>query len=255
MNAGHAPQHVLRATFALLGIGCANVPALGEVPSARLRQPSTEHGELVYEGDVVPSGRASPAFRYERRSRLAATGDWVSTHLTTSLSAPDRPVVLQVATHTEDYELRAFEEIHAQLGLVSRVEVVDGGSLVFTRLRGEESLTDREGPGAPVVVGPTLFGYVLAHYAELASRRRLRIRFAAADRGRSFAFDLRLENARTVAMVPQSPIFRLFVGAIRMTLDGTHQRITSYRGPVPPRLEGRSFDAQVGYRYARATYR
>ena len=238
--------------------GCASVPLhLSDSSAARLALAPALYGQLIYTGDVVPRGQAEPAFRYQRFVEARAAG-WVSTHLTRARGA-EGVLVLQQATHDDAYCLTRFEEVHQQTGLTSVVVVNADGSLAFSIERGDRTEQSSEGTGDPVVVGPTLFGYVRAHLDELRAGRVLPIRFAVADRGRSYGFSLRLERAvgRTFVVMSASDFFvGLAIDPMRIELDDAGDNILSYRGRVPARRAGlQAFDADVRYSYAVARFR
>jgi len=154
--------------------------------------------------------------------------------------------------HDRSFTLASFEEIHAQTGVRSAVTVATGGQLHFLVSNG--SAAD-EGPGDPVVVGPTLFGYALAHWAELSRGERLAIRFAVPAAGRSYPFVLELERSAAgtrVWMKPGALWLKLFTGDIWFDLDPATARVLRYQGPVPPLVGGRAVDARVDYTFSSA---
>ena len=248
--------HLLPLALSLwaLLLGCAAVPLpLSETLAARLARSPSLYGELIYTGEVVPQGETQARFRYQRFVEGA-----VSTHLTRAVD-DEAVLVLQQATHDAAYGLTHFEEIHAQTGLASVVDVNADGSLSFSVTRGDRVEQSSEGSGDPVVVGPTLFGYVRAHLAELRSGRTLPIRFAVADQGRTYGFSLHLEQAEGRAFVVMSArdfFVGLAIAPMRIEFDERGDNVVSYSGRVPPRLEGlQTFDADVRYAYAAARYR
>ncbi len=238
--------------------GCASVPPhLSDTSASRLGREPSLYGELIYTGEVAPLGQTHPVFQYQRFVERRDDA-WVSTHLTRS-SDTDAVVVLQQATHDEAYHLTRFEEVRQQTGLTSVVDVSADGRLAFSIERGDQTERSSEGGGDPVVVGPTLFGYVRTHLDELRAGNALPIRFAVADQGRSYAFSLRLDRAegRTfVVMAASDFLVRLAIDAMRIEFDDGGDNVLTYRGRVPARLAGlQSFDAEVRYSYAVERYR
>lgn len=253
--------HAAQITLLSLALSaCAgSVVPLSPHAQARLAAPAESAGALVYVGQVVPQGQTDAAFTYERRVQKAADGALVSTHLTYDASTEAR-VVAWRAEHTADYELRKFEEIQAQTGVVSSVQVLDDGGLRFSVTRGQETEQHLEPAGDAVVVGPTIVGFVLVHWDELLAGGEIPVRFAAADQGRTFDFTLALEQATptrvTIKFVASSFFIRLGIAPISMIFDRETKIIQRYIGRVPPRLEGLStFDATVDYEFAAASYR
>ncbi len=218
-------------------------------------------GGLVYQGQVFPDDgepTASSVFRYERR--VPAEGDeLVAWHLTF-----DGGVVMvsQQAASSASYDLHTFEEVNQQTGVRSRIAVGLDGGLVFTQFRGDQIETRSEGTGPPVVVGPTLFGFVLGKWKTLVAGEPVRVRFAAADLMQSFEFDLSItqQTARTtvVSFKPTSFWVRLAVETMFLTFDSETLNIVRYQGAVPPKLSDQGsltpFTARVDYTFATASY-
>jgi len=251
----------------LLGLlaGCANphVP-LGAEDLQRLQVAGDEHDQIIYRGTVTPVGDSEPAFRYERHvAEVRAEDDHpagqVSTHVTFGVSS-DAPLLFQRATHSPTYELEHFEEVQGQTGTVSSVTVRADGTLRFRVQRGEEREDRSEGHGDPVVVGPTLFGFVLEHWDALERGETLPVRFAVADQARSYAFTLRrtaaTDEATTVTLAASDFFVSLGIEPMQLVFDRGSRRIVRYTGRVPPLLDGRdAFDAVVDYRFDAQTYR
>jgi hypothetical protein len=223
-----------------------------------LSEPASSFGDLVYEGPVVPLGQDEPLFRYERRVQSAAEGRLQSTHLTFPVEGGSS-VLLHRAVHSADYRLHHFEEIHGQTGRWATVDIESDGRVSFHVRHGRETRHAMEEGGAPVVVGPTLFGFVRAHLQELIAGEALEVRFAVTDQARTYAFVLRCaesDSHRTLIRMEASDFFvRLGIDAMEIEVDSTGN-ITRYRGRVPvlrPDLE--AFDAEIHYRYFVPEYR
>ncbi len=215
-------------------------------------------GELIYTGKVVPVGTSAPAFRYERW--VARTDNVrVATHLTYPVGPACDPVLSQRATHTPEYDLLRFEESDEQVGGVGSLDIQHDGSLFFTLRRGSRVRTKTEPAGAPVVVGPTLFGYARAHLDKLRAGASIDVRFAVLSEARTYAFTLRatriLDECTTLEMAASSFFLRLVVDSMRFEFDHRKNQISTYQGRVPPRRNGRPFDAHVHYEYAATAYR
>lgn len=248
--------------FALAALGLAACkPGLASVaPSEATSQPPAppHAAELIYRGEVFAQGHEAPTCTYERRVTHGGP-EHTSTHRT---YAPDgaTPIVDQRAVHSARYRLHEFEEVHHQTGMTSAVQVRADGSLEFMRSKGRRVRTRSEGPGAPVVVGPTLFGVVREHFTELARGETIEIRFAVPERLRSYVFTLRRSKAdattTTIEMVAQSPFVRRSVGPMTMVFQTDDKTIVRYTGRVPPRLRGnRPMNARVEYTQVAASYR
>lgn len=247
--------------------GCGTLAtALPDPSRATLEQlartPNTA-GPRVYDGAVRPLDAAdggAPVFTYQRRVRVGG-GLQHSTHLTHDRAGA--VAVAIVASHTLGYELVEVEQIHAQTGVIGHARMLDGDRLELVRTRGGRTTRRVEHVDAPVVVGPTLFGWALAHWAELVAGERLRVRFAAIDDARSYGFELRLlardESTTVLSFRPTSPLVRAAVPAMRLVFDTRTKAILRYEGRVPPMLASahglRPLDARVDYTFAAAAYR
>ncbi len=252
--------HLLGSVVILLALSACRTTSTALTPQAivELEAPSSAAGQLIYTGRVVPEGHETAAFHYERWVEGQAK-TWTSTHVTFASGSPE-PVVAQRALHSSDYTLQHFEEIHRQTGVVSSVRVRQDGGLEFSTTKKGRTHTRSEGVGAPVVVGPTLFGHVLSHWDALLDGEALAVRFAATDRGRSYPFTLRLvettTDTTTIAFAASSPLVRMSIDTMHLVFDTSTKTIRRYVGRVPPRLDrGKVFDARVDYEFAASRYR
>ncbi|MFT5358453.1 MAG: hypothetical protein ACI9KE_005691 [Polyangiales bacterium] len=245
--------------FTLILTACAGTAVpLSSDARAHLESIPETAGQLVYEGQVVPNGETRPRFRYERRV-TDNLGAQTSTHLTYT-SDTGELVVAQQAVHSEDYSLARFDEVQAQTGVVSSVRILDDGHLEFSVTRGSETERTTEEPGDPVVVGPTLFGFVLAHWDVLLSGHEVPVRFAVTDKAQTYGFVLRLSSSTpettTIEFSASGMFVRMAIDAMSIVFDTETRTPHRYIGRVPPRLEGlATFDAVVDYELAEATYR
>ena len=221
----------------LLATGCASSPNLH----------IDARGTTIYDG-AVHSPDGVQVFEYTRTSR--SEGDlMVSTHRSREVDG-GREVTLQSATHTPAYALERSVEHHDQLGVQSEV-VVHGDRIAMTTVRNGRVRTARRKLSAPPVVGPTLFGFVLRHWDELARGKTVPIRFVVPERRRTYAFDLHMSergaDTTTVVMQAKSAFVRASVPTMRMVFDSASKQIRRYEGRIPPRLNGKPVDAQVDY--------
>lgn len=234
---------------------CAHQPQpLSAMSQTKLT--STPSGAKIYRGQVWPQGSSSPAFEYERY--VMVDGDAMSaTHVTRR--AHDKAVLVwQQAQHRADYTLLAFEQVHAQTGEVSGVRVREDGALAFSRGEGDQPparSVERYDDALDVVVGPTLFGYVLTRWSEAVAQGGITFRFASPERLTSYEFSLRCEPERAgevaCLMEASSMFVRWAVGPISMTFNSATtpaRRVLRYQGPVPPRGDDLSeLNATVRY--------
>ncbi|MEL6347634.1 MAG: hypothetical protein AAFV53_31290 [Myxococcota bacterium] len=240
---------------------CLHRPPLPQEATATLYDTPTHTDALIYQGTVHPrTMEKSPLYRYERR--VSVTEDNVrSVHTTFSLSG--EPVVRHQADHTFTYTLRAFQEIHAQTGLVGRVDVAPDGTATYQTTTGGRTHIRVEAPGESLQVGPTLFGFALEHWDELVAREDVPFRFVVLEKQRSYRFVLRKvdgpEGTLTLEMTPTSWFVALGVPRSYLVFDEDSRTILRYIGLVPPRdttsRRHKPLDATVIYMHTGTVYR
>jgi len=235
----------------LLCLAAAGAPGCGTAtprPSLTIPELDTSRGNRVYRGDVYAPDAASPAFTYERY-----VADCHATHVTRDPAG--RPVVLHAATVDPNGELTRFEAIQSQTGTAASLERVRDRT-TFRVTRGDRRRTRQEVSRDPLVVGPTLFPFVVRHWDALVRRGEpIDLDFAVPERGRSYPFELYRETSgpttTIVVMRPRSPWLRAVIAPIRMTWATPTRTILRYEGRVPPqRRRGqrwRPLDARVEY--------
>jgi hypothetical protein len=223
------------------------------------RTPATT-GEQIYEGRVYPlDGRSGTLFRYERR--VQTTGSSVtSTHLTHDPSGA--VVVVQSAVHSPTYDLTTAATIHRQTGASATV-AVENGEATFMLTDGGRQSVSHERVEDPVVAGPTMFGFILAHWDELERGVTIPIRFALLERGETLGFVLdkvpASEGRTTIRMKPTSLLVRMAVAPTYFEFETASRRILEYTGRVPPmeqvddRLQ--TLDARVAYTFTAPEFR
>jgi hypothetical protein len=240
---------------ALLAASCASWssrgPAAAEGLLGSVATDPEAYGQLVYRGDVYPLGEAAsvPLFRYERR--VARQG---ALQRSTSFTRREAEVVLvEVADHGAEGDLRSYAQYQLQTGEVGRVEV-EGRRvrLRFADAAGEREATEEV--DAPVVVGPTLFTVVEAHRATLAAGNPVPIRFAVPARLETVGFELQQVPAAPgetrIRMRATSPLIALAVAPLSITYR--EGRLVRLEGRIPTRRKvpggWADLDARVEYR-------
>lgn len=250
--------------FVTLSACAVHPTALPEDARARLGHTAAAD-RRVYDGVVFERDApadASPVFRYERRVRDEGS-QRVSTHLTFAASESEAPPIIALAaTHTPDFDFLSIEAIDAQRGFVARARMLDAERVVFESTRDGRTRRRVERADAPVVVGPTLFGWALAHWDALLRGEAQTLRFAAIDVGRTYGFELALAehdaSTTVLSFTATSPIVRAAVPPMRLVFDSTTRKIRRYEGRVPPMLADGDrlspLDARVEYTFAAPTY-
>lgn len=246
------------ALFAVLAAGCSGIPIVPGAGPLAVSPDVTARGDTVYFGSsfALTGDARSPAFVYERR--VAETeGALVSTHVTR-----DRDGALAIAdsaVHGPDYTLRDYTLHTNQLGQTGAVHV--GADAVTFELGGARKV---EPATLPVVVGPTLVGFIFKRLDRLRAGETLGVRFAVLDRLETLGFALTavpspVEGQTRVKMSASSFVIALAVAPVFFTFENEGGKLVRIEGRVPPKVRtgGRwaDFDARVEYRYVAAAYR
>ena len=235
-------------------------------------------GERIYVGRVFPLTTGSdaavvPLFTYERRVSAAPSVDggvpvspMRSTHITRD--AKGAVVVAESALHSIGYDLLDYELYGDQLQRSGSVQV--RGQRVSFLLRaagkgsaGEQQQVAEEQQSAPVVVGPTLVGFIARQRASLAAGQVIAIRLAVLERLETLGFELRSVPAASgqtrVEMAASSLLIGLVVKPLYFTFDAASGNLLRMEGRVPPKAivgeHWQDLDARVEYAYAVAAYR
>lgn len=248
------------AALTLAGTACAAAPPATEAPRDSANWPE-QPGSLVYSGCVTTTQQSAPGYWYERRVWRRGNA-WSAMHRTFATTDPagHAPLVEQTVLHGDGYALVAYAEQHHQLGHRAEIAVEDEG-IRFTVEEGGRRTTRRVKHRAPVVVGPTLFGFVMHHRARMARGERVALDFAVASRARLYRFVATQETneggTSRFRVRPRSAILRWVVGDLLIVFEPSSDRVVAYEGPIPvvdPR--GRGLRARVAYSYpAGAHYR
>lgn len=217
----------------------------------------------IYEGAVHDPAQAgsAPLFHYERR--VASEGDaLVATHLTRD--ARGALAVVESARVGDGYALQRFEADQRQLGWRASVEVSAGGRRLDFRLeQGGRVRTATRHIADPAVSGPSLHGWILAHWDALQAGGRLRVAMVVASALTAYPFEIRLVRRRdglaAFSVTPARWWLRLAVAPLVVTFNAATRHVVRYEGRVPPlRAAGRrlrAFDARVDYTMRAAAYR
>jgi hypothetical protein len=240
---------------------CGGIPY--KQPSTTLDDAITQRGAPIYVGTVYPRKGNDPTYVYERRVE-AAGPDFVSTHVTRDLAGTIQ--LAETALHTPAYDLRSYT-LHAnQLGQRGSI-AVDGTRVTFRVEQDGKTRTKTEQQSAPVVVGPTLVGYMFRHLDELRHGATLPVRMAILDRLETIGFELErvtaADNQTRIRMRASSWIVRLAVDPIYFTFDTPTGKLARIEGIVPTKIRTRGwrgerwsdFDARVEYQFVADAYR
>jgi hypothetical protein len=222
-------------------------------------QDVTTYGDLIYKGSVfkLDAKRTSPLYVYERRVRSEGPLQ-VSTSFTHD---KQNAALIQMATHDAAYKLKDYTEYQFQLGEVGSVNIT-GTTAQFRLLSGESEKQAQETVSLPVVVGPTLYGFVFQNWEKLLSGDSVDFRFAVISRLETVGFILQKvissDNLVRIRMKASSPFIALIVDPIYFTFSAD-RHLVSLEGRVPTKLKrGNSWvdlDAFVEYDNASSSFR
>jgi hypothetical protein len=247
---------------AVAALGCAGVRA----PAAQrpVELPSDLTGgktETVYFGSVFPLDKPGkePLYVYERRVG-SEHGQPVAAHITRDASGAT--ILADSATHAPDYRLIDYTLHTNQLGQSGSIHV--GRDEVSFRLdEGGRQRTRSEKASAPVVVGPTLVGYIFRNLDQLRAGQVLPVRFAVLDRLETIGFQLDAVPAPTgqtrIRMRASSFLLAALIDPVTFTFESDTGKLVRLEGRVPSKIRCgdrlRDLDARVEYRFVAAAYR
>ncbi len=243
---------------AVVAAGCAGGVPDGGRGLATVPRDVLQRGETVYFGSTYRLKGADgegPLFVYERRTDGA-----VATHITRT--AAGELQLVDEASYDASYLLGRYTLHTDQLGRTGRIDVGET-DVRFTLTDGEQVVTDSEPRTDPVVVGPTLVGFMHHRLSALRSGSVLPIRFAVLDRLETLGFQLAAVAAEPgqtkVKMSASSPLVALLVAPVFFTFDDATGNLVRIEGRVPPKVleNGRWYDldARVEYRFVAPAYR
>ena len=247
----------LSALVAALAACSASNPVLDQADAARLgalREAPASAGALVYEGAVFPlRATDSPQlFTYERRIHAVGNG-FLASHITRDRKRD--VVVVESAQFSSAYEVTRFDAIHREAGYSGSVVITGGRHLAYQLNQAGRTTTAIERVDDPVVTGPSLHGFILTHWDQLAAGKSVRVRMVVLSKMETYGFAIeRAAEAGGVtafSIKPTSPLVRLIVDPLRVEFDSTSRNVVRYVGRVPPlqRVDGKlsALDARVDY--------
>jgi hypothetical protein len=254
---------VIATAFAACSVSTS--PALDRAGAARLdslQHEPTGAGDLIYQGAVFPlvSESAAQLFSYERRIRQAE-GGLASSHITRDRNG--EVVVVESAQLSPAYEVTRFDAVHREAGYSGSVVVTGGRHLAYELNQGGRITTAVEEVRDPVVTGPSLHGFILAHWDALARGTKLPVRMVVLARKETYGFTIERAEAANgriaFSITPRSFIVRLTLDPLRVEFDASGRNVVRYVGRVPPmqRVNGKlePVDARVEYTMYAPVYR
>ncbi|MGQ0709945.1 MAG: hypothetical protein ACT4NV_09385 [Rhodoferax sp.] len=266
MNPVHTTPRAAACAALLWMLACPARAALDAPAQVRLQAlgaaPSLA-GELIYQGRTfaLDASGPEPLFHYERRVLVTPLA-LIATHLTREPT--QRLVIAEEAQYSPGYRLQRFSAYNLQLGYSGVAQLSPDGRRVRYSVNDKGvASTAEESIEHPAVSGPSLFGFILAHAAELATGRTVPVRFIVLKDKRSYGLDIRQESAtpeQVVYSISASQWWlRPFLASMRLVVDADRRSIVRYEGRVPPMrtVTGTlaDLDARVEYTPVAAAYR
>jgi hypothetical protein len=255
----------LAVTAALLTAAACHAqlpqPVLSRLETLQTKPESA--GALVYQGSTFPQRQpaGNPLFRYERRVLDTATGPTAS-HITSDLAG--RVIILESATLSSAYEVRRFEVTNRQSGFTGSVQVSSDGRHLEYELNDNGKVSKAsEDVSAPVVCGPSLFGFILKLWEPLKAGTTIPVRMVVLQEKTTYGFDLKFgksaNDQATFTLTPSNFLVRMAVAPLTVTLDTRTRAPVRYEGRVPPMesVDGKlnNLDARVDYGSMSPVYR
>ena len=207
---------------------------MNELISVRdLSELKSYEGKKIYQGDVTPVGEDVSKYYYIRYA-ADVDGNHKITHVT--FSKDDKKLVVQSSNQDKEESLVSYDEVHLQKNYLGTIKV-DKNKVKIIKIENGEIESNTEELGYPVVVGPTLFGYIQNHWSELLAGDRLKIKFGLIERLETFGFDVYMKSTNelstTIILTPSNFLMKLFVDDLEVDFDTKSKRVKRYKGPVP----------------------
>ena len=220
-------------------------------------------GALVYRGSTFPNRQSMgvPLFRYDRRVLDAAAGTTAS-HITSDPAG--RVIILESATLSNQYDVRRFEVTNQQSGFSGSVHVSNDGRRLEYELNENGKVSKAsEDVSAPVVCGPSLFGFIQRQWEPLKAGATIPVRMVVLQEKTTYGFDLKFGKSTNdqamFTLTPSNFLIRMAIAPLTVTLDARTKAPVRYEGRVPPMesVDGKlkSLDARVEYTSVSPVYR
>ena len=164
--------------------------------------------------------------------------------------------------HTAGYDLIDYQLYGDQLGQSGSVQVRGDRVRFLLHSAGGDRAAEEE-QSAPVLVGPTLVGFIARQRANLEAGKVVALRLAVLERLETLGFELRRVSAAPgqtrVEMAASNPLIGWVVAPLYFTFDVTSGKLLRMEGRVPPKVivgaRWHDLDARVEYSYVAAAYR
>jgi hypothetical protein len=231
---------MIKTTSALILLtllqSCANaytVTSTDLLSAEKISKKSEAIGEKVYQGNVFPDYSQKQEYFYERW--ISSDGDELLTeHIT--YNNDNKKLVIQSARENKSSELIHYDEVHIQKGYIGSI-LIEGNMVKIIQRYDNETQIKVESLCHPVVVGPTLFGYIKRNWNDLIAGNDKKISFGLIERLETFGFTIKVksqdESKTKFVLTPSSFIMKAFVGDLEVDFDTKSKKVLRYKGPVP----------------------
>ncbi len=120
-----------------------------------------------------------------------------------------------------------------------------------------------EDVSAPVVCGPSLFGFIVKHWEPLKAGATIPVRMVVLQEKTTYGFNLKFgksaDDHAMFTLTPSNFLVRMAIAPLTVTLDARTRAPVRYEGRVPPMesVDGKfkNLDARVEYTSVSPVYR
>lgn len=229
-------SYILLMALTVVSASCSSTNILNSsdlAHIANLSKLNKVEGKQIYRGNVFPDYSKEQQYFYERWVIENENGT-VANH--TAYTMDKKKLVIQSAKENKSNSLIHYDEVHIQKGYIGSILIEDKKVKIIRRYKGKDEI-NIETLGNPVVVGPTLFGYIQNNWDSLIAGKENDISFGLIERLETFGFTIKLKskNSKEVNFIltPTSFLMKLFVSDLEVDFDPVTKKILRYKGPVP----------------------
>lgn len=229
-------SYTLLMALIVVSISCSNTKIVNSSDLAHITNLSKLNkikGKKIYRGNVFPDYSNEQQYFYERWL-IENENSTVANHATYTMDK--KKLVIQSAKEDKSNNLIHYDEIHIQKGYIGSILIEHKKVKIIRRYKGKDEI-NVETLGNPVVVGPTLFGYIQNNWDSLIAGKENDISFGLIERLETFDFTIKFKskNSKEVNFIltPTSFLMKLFVSDLEVDFDPVTKKVLRYKGAVP----------------------
>jgi len=215
---------------------CSHSKELQEQNSQNFQQAVDKNykiGKQIYRGDVRPDYSSKNEFYYERWAKVSDSKK-TTNHITFSLDK--KRLVVQSALEGKQSSLLRYDELHLQKQYTGSI-LIENNKVIITRRSKGKTYSAVEDFEHPVVVGPTLFGYIQKNWQSLNQGTEHVIAFGLIERLETFKFIIKKVSSNSdktsFVLTPENMFYKLFVDDLDISFETNTKEVSRYYGPVP----------------------